>query len=152
MNGVKYYRLVRGISIKMLAEKSDLSEMTIVNMEKLDVPHSIAIKNYKKVRAALGVRVDELFCNDFPEITEKTRAGYSSKTENAGNCITVYRSTEKLTFKALAHRMGVTSRECARQACAAKEPLEKHVLALATYEGMTAEEFRRTYSGDMKAS
>lgn len=148
MNGVRHYRIQLGLPRSRLAELADVSITTIAAMEQMHEPYGIYTYNYMKVREVLGAPLDELVRDDY---SDREDAGYASvpresQTENHDNCISVYRNMKKLSFQKLAERLGATSRECGRLACAASEPLEKHIRALAEYEGIWAKDFIKLYS------
>ena len=68
-----------------------------------------------------------------------------SKTENPNNCLSQYRKTKNLTFEELAMRLGNSTREAGRIACARSVPLDKDIQKLATFEGISVEDFRKLY-------
>lgn len=148
MNGIRYYRIEKGMTQHELAALAGVSIATIVSMEQMERPHGIYTYNYKKVRDVLGIPLDELIRNDFPDREDAGYASvpYASRTENPNNCISEYRREKKLSFQKLAERLGATSRECGRKACVPDIPLEKHIQTLAAYEGISVEEFIRRYS------
>jgi hypothetical protein len=113
-------------------------------MEHAINPGRICSAKYRKVSSALGVSVDELIRNDYPDF--RKRAPYPSKTEHPSNCIAIYRLMKMLTFQQLAEHMKVTSRERARQVCAEEFPLQKHIKTLAKRENISVTEFINRYS------
>ncbi len=154
MNGIRYYRIKKGLSQRELSKLSGVCIPTVVNMEQMTHPHGIYGYNYLKVQEVLNVSMDDLIRDDFPdnESGEPLSVPYPSRTENPDNCITKYRRDNSLTFQALAHRMGVTSKECARKACSATLPLQKHLKALAAYEGISVGTFIDKHSPSKTAS
>ena len=58
------------------------------------------------------------------------------------NCIAVYRWYHDLSFAELATRLGCRN---ARKACTAGQPTQKHINALANYEGISPERFCQLY-------
>lgn len=154
MNGVKYHRIKKGLTQRELARLSGVSIPTVLNMEQMTCPHGIYGYNYLKIQDVLNVSMDMLIRNDYLDdgLEEQISIPYPSKTENPDNCITKYRRMNNLTFKALAQRLGVTSRECARKACAAETPLQKHLISLATYEDISVGNFIDTYSTGQAAN
>ncbi len=146
MNGIKYHRILLGISCSKLSEITGISVPTLRKMEQMEVPHGIYASNYRGVSEALKVSPDDLIRNDYSNAKIQARAHYPSRTENLNNCISVYRSQKRMSFQRLAGYIGVTSRERARQACSTASPLKKHVEALAKYENISVEDFVNKYS------
>ena len=148
MNGIKHFRIEKGWNQHVLAKKSGLSVATINTLEQMTDFKGVYTYNLLKVSDALGVPIDLLVRIDFPDAKDGAAVSIPrpSRTENRQNCITRYRRHKKITLDMLAIRMQVTSRERARQACAAEKPLEKHIHALASYEGISAEEFVEKFS------
>lgn len=154
MNGVKYYRLMRGMKCVTLAEITGLSIGTIKNMEKADQPGGISAANYRKVSDALQISVDELIKNNYPNSGNRIpfRAFYSSRTGNEHNHIYIYRKEKKMSCQQLADCLGLKTRERARQLCSDERTMAKHVEALAKHEGVSIGEFIRRYSYQEKCS
>lgn len=147
MNGVKYYRLMKRLSREKLAALSGVSIPTLGKMENVRQPGRIYSSNYKKTAKVLCISVDDLIKNDYPDPKNgPKRSAYPSRTENLNNCISVYRRRHLLTYEKLAFRLGLKTRERARQICADNVPNKKHILILAKYENISAEEFIRKYS------
>jgi|BioPla2DNA2_1021312.scaffolds.fasta_scaffold12938_6 transcriptional regulator with XRE-family HTH domain len=148
MNGVKYYRLKRGIKSITLAQKTGISIGTIKNMERATKPGKISAVNYCKVADVLQVSIDDLLKNNYPDpgVEVPYRAPYPSRTANVKNLIYIYRRTYNITCQQLAHILGLKSRERARQLCSTKTPSEKHIKTLAAHEGISIDEFKNKYS------
>ncbi|HHX37345.1 MAG TPA: helix-turn-helix transcriptional regulator [Clostridiaceae bacterium] len=148
MNGVKYHRLMKRLSRAKLAEITHISIPTLIKMERVSHPGAIYAENYRKVSDALKVNIDDLIRNNYPDEDKGTpkRADYASRTENPSNYISVYRREHYLTFDCLALRLGLTSRERARQICSEESPSEKHIRTLATNEMISVEQFKVKYS------
>ena len=146
MTGLEHYRIKRCFSRKELAKRANISITTIYSYE--NCAHCGNGETYLCLSNVLGVPIDELLRENFPEMKNVTvpRAFRTSVTANQNNLVNAYREANCLSFKALADRLGKTSRECGRQACVAELPLDKHVQALATYEGITPEKFITIYS------
>ena len=148
MNGIEFFRRSRGMSTRELAEKSDLSLPYLRGLIR-GKEHDTALNIYVRLSDALGVRVDDLLMNfDESELDVGTYNSYEYRTENPDNCIASYRSEKGLSYRELALRMGLTSREAGRIACKHTVPREKHLRALAAYEGISPEEFCRRYSAE----
>jgi transcriptional regulator with XRE-family HTH domain len=148
MSGVKYYRIKQGLSREKLAKITGISIPTLIKMENATKPGKISARHYRKVADALKVTIDDLIKTDFSDISDDfpKRSHYTSKTENLVNCIAVYRRNNMLTYERLAVRLGLTTRERARQICASEIPLLKHLATLAKYENISVEEFIQRYS------
>ena len=148
MNGVAYYRIKRGLSKPELSELANVNLGTIFAYENPENPSRGNGYTYLRLSDALGVPIDELVREDFPDIPDPTTTGKPqfSRTANPENIITRYRDENNLTFAELSKRFGITSREGARKACKAEVANENHISALATYEGITPEEFIRKYN------
>ena len=148
INGIEYYRRKRGMSIRALAEKSELS-VPYVRSLLHGKGCETALRQYMRLSNALGTPIDTLLPNyDENELDVGRYCTYGSQTEDRGNCITVYRHRKGLSYRQLALRMGCATRESGRQACMHAVPKEKHLRALAAYEGISPEEFCRRYSGE----
>ncbi len=148
MNGVKYYRTKKGLNQKQLAALSGVSMVTIAAMEKGGRNKGIYPGKYIKIKAVLCVSVDELLREDFPAVEDgaPVRILRRSRTENVQSCLTQYRHVHRLTLDEMSSRLGVTSKECSRQACAAEVSLEKHIQTLASFEGLSVIEFIELYT------
>lgn len=148
MIGVKYYRMRRGLSREKLSKITGISIPTLGTMEKANEPGSICALSYRKVADCLNVPIDELIRNDLPDSGDgiNKRAPYPSRTENLNNYISIYRKANMLTFEKLALRLGITTRERARQVCSVEIAMSKHVEALARYENISTIEFIQKYS------
>lgn len=147
MNGIEYYRRRSEMTKAELAAKSGLAT-PIVQKLTTGLRGNTAIYVYQALATALGVTLDDLLAEDYPN-TLSARTLPLSRTENPDNCITNYRKSHKLSFSALAKRLGATSRECGRQACARATPLAEHIDRLAAYEGVSVKVFLARY-GNLK--
>lgn len=152
MNGIKYHRLKKGISQRELSRLSGVCIPTIAAMEQMTIPHGIYGYNYLKVQAILDATLDDLIRDDHPDDEFSESVPLPSKTENPDNCITKYRNDKNLTFQTLAYRIGVTTKERARQICAKATPSQKHIIALSMYEGISVETFVDKYSSGKAAN
>lgn len=63
MNNIKKERLKHGITQKKLAEKSGLSERTIIRLENSENTATIYVDSALKIANALNITVEELFKN-----------------------------------------------------------------------------------------
>lgn len=148
MNGIKYFRLMSGMKIAVLAEKTGLSMGTIKNMEKADKPSGISAASYLKVSNALQVSPDELIKSGYPD-SERTlpkRAPYPTQTGNVLNHIFIYRREKNMSCQQISDILGLTSRERTRQLCSTKVSAKKHLETLAKYENISVGKFKRKYS------
>lgn len=148
MNGIKYFRLIRGMKAITLAEKTGLSIGTIKNMEKANIPNRISASNYCKVADVLQATIDDLFKDGYPNSggSVPKRAPYPSRTGNEQNIFFIYRREKNMPCQQLADILGLTSRERARQLCSTEVSAKKHLETLAKRENLSIEEFKRKYS------
>ena len=106
MNGVKYYRIKKGLKQKELCRKADITLFTLVRMEHADRNSvgKLLAEHYRRARIALDVPVDELLREDLPEVEEGThvRNMRPSGSECPENCLAVYRQAHHLTLRELA--------------------------------------------------
>lgn len=149
MTGLAYYRIQRDLSRKEFAKQVGSTESNVRAYEEQFAPQGrgrsslwLAFSDY------LGVSVEELLKSDFPDIPDRNNQMFyrPSKTANPHNPVTVYYRTHRLSYQELAERLGRTSRECARKACAAQKASRKHIRALAKHEGITEKAFLSKYS------
>lgn len=149
MTGLKHHRIAKNLSLKELATLAETSRFTIENYENPDSAQNGNSEIYLRLANALEVTIDELLRPDYPELDDP-KAGREGKrrsaTANPMNPITVYRDAHGLTFMQIATLIGNTTKESGRKACAAQQPLERHINALAVKEGISADEFRALYS------
>lgn len=148
MNGIRYHRIQNGASQMTLADRVGVGYWTIRKYESPDYSGNGSTDVYVRIGDALGVTLDELLSDNYPEIPDPF-AGHGmrrSSTAVSENPLTVYRNVYSLTFSELAVRLGNSTKESGRQACATSVPLEKHINALAAYEGITPEEFLTKYT------
>lgn len=148
MKVLRKHRVDMGISQAELAALANVSYETIRKYEDPDYSGCGNAEIYLRLSDILVVPIDELLRTDYPE-TADGLAGHGMRRSSTAvneNPVTVYRNEHKLTFREVASRLGRTSRECGRKACAAKVPLGQHINALAIYEGITPEELLARYS------
>ncbi len=148
MSGIKYYRIKLRLSREKLSEITGISIPTLRSMENAKIPGTISALKYIKVADALEVSPDELIRTNFPDVGDDfpVRSPYPSNTENLSNYISIYRRSNSLTYQSLAIRLGVTSRERARQICSDEVPMTKHLETLARYENISTIDFINKYS------
>lgn len=73
MNGVKYYRIQKGLTQKDLAKLADINPQVLARMEHMGIDSGLEgamPDNYLMLRKVLCVPVDELVREDLPEDTE----------------------------------------------------------------------------------
>ena len=150
MNGIKYWRLKNRMT---LAELSDCADITITTVRYLEkkVRDTTTVDIYVRISDALGVTVDDLLIEYSDDALQD---GDRPVSKHGGtkliNCIAMYRKTENLTLQQLAARMGVSSRERARQICNTPMPSRKNLLKLAEYENLSLQEFEVRYAVEEK--
>lgn len=145
MNGVKYYRIQKGLTQRELAQAAQIGIPTLRLLE-AEKRHDCSAGLYRKIRNVLHVSIDELLRDDLPEIedTIPPHQMYPVWRECPDNCIAVYRHAKRLTLRKLAGQMYI-SYETLRLACKEPESPERYVQWLADMEHMSVEEFLRFY-------
>ena len=145
MYGLQYHRMKKWLSKKELAKLAGCSAQTITRLEK-DMPLSTWCGIIDDCAKALGVSMDEIV-REYPNriLSAGDHPSTESRTENPHNCLSQYRKTKNLTFEELAIRLGNSTREAGRIACVRSVPLDKDIQKLATFEGISVEDFRRLY-------
>ena len=152
MTGLEYYRIKKDLSRKALAEQVGCTESSVRLYERLASQGKGRSSLWVAFSDYLGVSVAELLKSDFPGVPDRNNQMYfrKSKTANSENPITVYYRAHRLSYRELAERMGYTTRECGRKACAAERASPQHIRALAEYEGISVSAFVRKYSSNTK--
>ena len=149
ITGIDFWRRQRRLSIQALAQMTGIGIAKLRDLAKGTNKRNTPTSVYMDLSKALAADVDDLL-KIYPE-SELEGLGnycsYASKTDSPRNCIAVYRRQKGLTYEQLAALWGSPCRESGREACARAEPRPKHIKALAAYEGISEEEFRRKYSG-----
>ena len=150
MNGIRYHRLKRGLSVTALARKTSVNLATIRLMERSGWESGVGTirgTSYLRVRDFFGVPVDELLREDLPEVEEprKHRRPLGSAKGHPENCFVVYRLRHDLDLRRMAALLDV-SHETVRTICARPQPPEKYIRILADKEGCTVEEFIQIYT------
>lgn len=145
MYGLKYHRMKQWLSQKELAKLSGCSLQTITRLEQ-DMPSSTWCRIIDDCAKALGVSMDEIV-REYPDdiLSDGDHPSTESRTENPHNCLSQYRRAKNLTFEELAIRLGNSTREAGRIACARSVPLDKDIQKLAAYERISVEDFRRLF-------
>lgn len=151
MVGLEYFRIKSGLSCQELAQLAGVSSTRVssyVNYARKGCGPRGRSHVWLAFSNALSVPVDDLLKTTYPELIDRTnRLKFrDAKTANSANPITQYKLRHCLSLPELAARLGKTSRECARLACAADTPSDKHIQALAAYEGISVYEFLKTYA------
>ena len=146
MNGIYYWRKKSGLTVSELAELSGLSTTSIRKLEK-QISTSTTLSIYMMIADALGKSVDQLLETYDPHTLNAGESRRkSSRRALDGNMIALYCRRENLSYQQLADRLGVTSRERARQLCRAQDTPKKHLARLAAYEEISESEFLRRYA------
>jgi DNA-binding XRE family transcriptional regulator len=147
MTGFQFYRMVKGLQTKELAQLTGISCPTLKHYE--DQLYQGDASRLLKLSDTLNVPIDELLRTDLPDAIEgRISIARRERGGNQNNCITVYRDMKRLSLTDLAKRLAIRAkngREGARKACLPLNPSEKKVAILAAYEGMTVEQFKETY-------
>ena len=150
MTGLAYYRIQKDLSCKELAEQAGCATGTVCLYEKLAMEGKGRSSLWMEFSTCLGVPVEELLKTDFPDVIDRKngRTIRWSKTANPDNPVTIYYRRHRLSYLELAERLGRTTRECARKACAAETPSKKHIKKLAAFEGISEKAFLCEYSNN----
>lgn len=151
MVGLEYFRIEKNLSCQELAQLAGVPPTCVssyVNYARQGSGSRGRSHVWLAFSNALTTPVDDLLRSDYPDLIDRTnRLKFrEAKTANNSNPITQYKRRHRLSLPELAVRLGKTSRECARLACAADVPSDKHIRALAAYEGISVREFLNTYT------
>ncbi|MCR5137171.1 MAG: helix-turn-helix domain-containing protein [Oscillospiraceae bacterium] len=146
INGIKFFRQKNRINNAQLAERAGVSVATIIKLEK-KIDKKTKLSTCKAIADALGVSIEMLLDNyDESDLLDGDNRRTSKRKEFGSSEIAVYCSKHNLTFQQLADRLGMKSRERARQLCQENEAKIKHIKRLAAYEGLSIEEFCELYA------
>ena len=146
MNGVKFFRLKHKLSRGELFERSGVQVQRILHYEN-DIPiDKMDVAKLRRLADALDTTVGALIQEyDDSLLNPGDRYQRPSKSLNGQNVIARYRRMENLSLEQLAERMGVLSREHARQLCVSEAARDQYVEALCTYEGISLPAFLVRY-------
>lgn len=148
MNGVKYYRIKRGLRQKELCRMAGISLFTLVRMEHADRDSvgKLLAEHYRRVRIVLDAPVDELLREDLPEVEEGThvRNMRPSGSECADNCLAVYRQAHHLTLREVAACWVCPMRASVWPAGSGR-PRAAYIARLAALENISETEFYEKY-------
>ena len=145
MYGIEYHRMKQRLTKKEFAERAGCSLQTLARLEQ-EMPPSASCRIIDNCAKALGVSMEEIV-REYPDdiLAAGDHPSTESKTENPNNCLSQYRRAKNLTFEELAMRLGNSTREAGRIACARSVPLDKDMQKLASFEGMSMEAFQELY-------
>lgn len=146
ITGIEYHRRRQRLSKQVLAKISCLSLHVIARVTNAyDKPYNSPMGVYIALSDAMGVAVDDLYVmHEVSELGDGDRVQYASKPTRC-NCLDVYRLEQGLSYQQLANRLGMQSRQGGQQACHLMPPGAKHLQRLASYEGISVEEFQAKY-------
>ena len=148
MNGVKYYRIKKGLKQKELCRMADITLFTLVRMEHADRDSvgKLLAEHYRRVRIVLDEGVEEIMREDLQEGEEgmHVRNMGVSGSECVEKCLAVYRQAHHLTLRDVAAMLGV-SHESVRLACREKQAPAAYIARLAALEHLSEAEFRAKY-------
>lgn len=150
MNGVKFFRLKHKLSRPELFERSGVQVQRILHYEN-DLPiDKMDVATLCKLASALDTTLSSLIQEyDDALLSPGDRYQRPSKSLNGQNTIARYRRMENLSLEQLAERMGVQSREHARQLCNAETVREQYVAALCAFEGISLPAFLTRYGEEV---
>ena len=144
INGIEYFRRKKHMSLAELSAASGVAYSLVRELSK-EIRYTTSSDVYRRLARALNVTVDDLLLEySYDDLAVGDRSA-SRRGDSRCNCIDNYRWAENLPLEELARRMGVTSRERARQICNMPVPSRKHLLMLAEYENTSLEEFKVRY-------
>ena len=146
INGISFWRKKRRLTVSELSDLTGVSRSTILALEH-EIKLSTALTVYKAIANALGVTIAMLLASyDESELADGDRHRKRVRKEFGASEIAVYCTKHNLTYRQLANRLGLTSSERARQLCMADTVPVKHISKLASFEGLTIEEFCELYA------
>lgn len=146
INGILFWRKKRRLTAAELAGQAGVSCSTIRSLEQ-EIRLSTSLTVYKSVADALGVTVEMLLENyDTCALEDGENRRKRARREFGNSAVAVYCEKHNLTYSQLADRLGLTSRERARQLCQGETASVKHIRKLAEYEDLTIEDFCELYA------
>ena len=147
MYGVEYYRKMQNMTVAQLAEQTGVGASLITKMARC--PYEVTARTALRVADALNITLDQLVEERFDRdsVSLPKKAGAKSNTANPENILEKYRQEKGISFHELALRIGNTTREAGRKACARDKALGKHIRVVAANEGLTVEEFLIRFGG-----
>lgn len=112
-------------------------------------PYCVTARTALQIADALGITLDQLVeeRTDRDSVSLSKLAGAKSNTANPENALEKYRQRKGISFQELAFRLGNNTREGGRKACVRERALDKHISAIAAFEGISTEEFLMLYGG-----
>lgn len=146
MNGFRYWRRKRHMTLRELAQAAGCPEAFLVAQERKANP-SVSSATVAAVARALGVTMDELF-QVYPEEALGAGDHHGNRSRSGGRPINVvgrYRLARNLTYRELANQLGQGSPQAARNLCVSRRPSRRSLEKLAALEGLGVEEFLRRY-------
>lgn len=146
INAFEYHRRKQHISIAELSKRTGLCWST-VSKKSLEAIENMNLYDLIRVASALGITLeDAIRPYDRRDLTPSDRPKRVCVSVNLQNPIYIYKEKNNLTYQSLAHLLGMTTREGARQACARKKAADHLVLRLAAHEHIKLEDFFEKYS------
>lgn len=147
MSGFRYWRHKRRLTLQELAQAAGCAPAFLILQErKANLSASSAL--VASVAGALDVTMEELF-QEYPEEALEAGDHHGNRSRVGGrplNAVGRYRLAHNLTYRELADRLGVTSRQSAQALCVSPRPSLRFLERLAALENMTVEEFLCHYS------
>ena len=150
-----FYRGYQGYSQQRLADECSVPLRFIQKLESGN--YHVAACYIQPVADYIGISMDAPVRNNLAEIIpllvappvdllpKGDRVPYECKYP-PGNCIDVYRRRKMLSYRQLAERMGVGSKQSASLNCRADIPSPKYIARLAELEGISPTEFEQRYA------
>ena len=145
INGIEYYRLKNHMSYVELSAASGVAYSLILALTK-SIKYTTSVDVYCRIAKALSVTVDDLLIEYSRDDLTAGDRPVSRRKDSRCNCIDNYRWAENLPLEELARRIGVSSRERARQVCNMPVPSRKNLVRLAEYENLSIDEFEVRYA------
>ena len=145
MTGIWVERRRKGLSAAKLAAMVGVTPASIRKWER-EIPPRLSAQHLIALADALDVLIDDLVKTYNDVLTpNEDRVPYECKVP-PGNCIEIYRRRKMLSYRQLADRMGVSTKQGASQICRAKKPSPKYLARLAALEGVSPTKFEVLYA------
>lgn len=148
MNGAKYYRIIKGLSLRQVSRDLGLCYQTLVKVEAVQGEEDVGgiyPEVYIKLRNYYHVPIDDLLRNDFPARSQRHKP-IGSTAENVGNLITIYRRRNDLTLRDMGEMLGICH-ETVRKICMMENAPVEYLCILAARSGLSIEDFGKEYGG-----
>ena len=153
MNGAKYFRLEKGLSLRQVKRDLGLCYQTLNKVEAVQGSENVSgiyPEVYLKLREYYHVPIDDLLRDDYPERISNKGKPVGSATECRTNPITNFRRKNGLALRTMGQILGV-SYETVRKICMQEDAPVEYIRILADYCGLSEDAFRAEYGGGENA-